>query len=222
MTITFNGSTRRIQLPIGMVELDLPLLYSRYKDWVLSGNSQWLPAFSTVGGEIASIPLYLFLLNGWRIIPQPAHHTLNVVGGTLEVDGGGEPFLDPVGSWSIRITRQVPGIAIGYSTTGGGGGSSGPSAEVIAQAVRAVLAADFDRLESSVENIDCGSGGSTITGLTPRPSVVVPSSQNVVPVEGGVVVVDGTIVAINSDDTDEVPVYQGPAIQDDRVVIITG
>jgi len=130
MAYTFNGTAKQIALSAGTVTLDLVDLHSRWKEWVLAGNAQCLPAFKAVGGDIPAIPLYLFLINGWRIIPQSANHTLTVTNGVLEVDGGGEPFVDPAGSYAIRINRQTPGIAIGYSSTG----SSGPSAEVIAAA----------------------------------------------------------------------------------------
>ena len=135
MAYTFNGTTRRITLPAGMVTLDLLDLYSRWKDWVLAGNaSAWL-AFHSVGGDIPAIPMYLFLLNGWRIVPQSADHALAVTAGVLEVEGGGDPFVDPAGSYKIRIKLQSPGIAIGYSSTG----SSGPSAAEVATAVWATV-----------------------------------------------------------------------------------
>lgn len=131
MAYTFNGAAKRITLTAGTTSIVLAEMYSRWKDWVLSGNGGFLPAFSTVGGDIPAIPLYLFLENGWRIVPQAADHVLTVGGGVLEVQGGGDPFVDPAGSYKIRINRQAPGIAIGYSTTG----SSGPSASDIADAV---------------------------------------------------------------------------------------
>lgn len=131
MAYTFDGSTKRITLSAGTVTLDLVDLFSRYKDWVRAGNAECLQAFSTVGGEITEIPLYLFLLNGWLIVPQSANHTLTVINGVLVGQGGGDPFTDPAGSYKIRINRQTPGIAIGYSSTGG----SGPSAADIAAAV---------------------------------------------------------------------------------------
>lgn len=136
MAYTFNGIAKTITLSAGTVTLDLVDLHSRWKDWVLAGNSGYAQAFSTVGGDIPAIPLYLFLLNGWRIIPQSANHTLDVIGGILEVFGGGDPFVDPAGSYSIRITRQAPGIAIGYSTTG----VAAPSAAENATAVLAAMA----------------------------------------------------------------------------------
>lgn len=132
MAYTFNGSTKQITLSAGTVTLDLVDLHSRWKDWLLLGNAGFAPAFRAVGGDIPAIPLYLFLLNGWRIVPQSANHSLTVGNGVLEVDGGGDPFVDPAGSYKIRINRQAPGIAIGYSTTGG---VSGPSASDIATAV---------------------------------------------------------------------------------------
>lgn len=118
-----------------MVTLDLIDLHSRWKDWILDGNAECLPAFSTVGGEITEIPLYLFLQNGWLIVPQSANHTLNVTNGILVGQGSADPFTDPAGSYKIRINRQVPGIAIGYSTTG----TSAPSAADVASAVLLVL-----------------------------------------------------------------------------------
>lgn len=128
---TFNGTTKRIQLPTGMVTLDLIDLHSRWKDWVRNNNAESLLAFSTVGGEILEIPLYLFMLNGWLIVPQAADHTLTVTNGILVGQGIQDPFTDPIGSYKVRINRQTPGIAIGYSVSGG----TGPSAAEIAAAV---------------------------------------------------------------------------------------
>jgi hypothetical protein len=118
MAYTFDGSTKRITLSAGTVTLELVDLHSRWKDWVIASNASDLIAFGTVGGDIPSIPLYLFLQNGWKIVPQAADHTLTVTGGILETSDGSDPFVDPVGAYKIRINRQTPGIAIGYSTSG--------------------------------------------------------------------------------------------------------
>lgn len=131
MAYAFDGSTKRITLPSGMVTLDLIDVFSRWKDWILAGNAECLLAFSTVGGEITEIPLYLFMQNGWLIVPQAANHTLTVINGVLVGQGSADPFTDPAGAYKIRINRQTPGIAIGYSTSGG----SGPTAADIAAAV---------------------------------------------------------------------------------------
>lgn len=139
MTYLFNGTTKRITLPTGMVTLDLIDLYSRWKDWVMLGNAECLIAMRSVGGDTPAIPLYLFLLNGWRIVPQSADHALAVTSGVLEVEGGGDPFVDPAGSYKVRIKLQTPGIAIGYLSDG----STGPTAGDIAAAVLASLNATF-------------------------------------------------------------------------------
>lgn len=147
MAYTFDGSTKRITLPTGMVTLNLVDLHSRWKEWILAGNAECLLAFSTVGGEITEIPLYLFMQNGWLIVPQSANHTLTVTNGILVGQGGADPFTDPAGSYKIRINRQVPGIAIGYSTTGG---SSGPTAAEIAAAVRLELSTEMARVDTAI------------------------------------------------------------------------
>lgn len=85
-----------------------------------------VPALKNVGGDDisitdgTSIPIYAFLINGWRIRPQEANHTLNITDGILVVDGGGDPFLDTLGDYTVRINYQQPVQAIVTSTGGGG------------------------------------------------------------------------------------------------------
>jgi hypothetical protein len=135
VSYTFNGTTKRITLS-SVTTLNLIDLHSRYKEWVLAGNASCLIAFNAVGGDIPAIPLYLFLLNGWRIVPQASDHVLTVANGILETSDSADPFVDPAGSYKIRINRQSPGIAIGYSSNG----TSGPSADDIATATLAKAA----------------------------------------------------------------------------------
>lgn len=139
MGYAFDGATRRVTLTPGTTEIVLADLWSRWKDWVLAGNAENLPAFETVGGDIEAIPLYLFPLNGWKLVPQAANHTLRVVGGVLVTSDGSDPFVDPAGSFKIRINREAPAIAIGYISSGG---SSGPSAAAIATEVLAQMNLD--------------------------------------------------------------------------------
>lgn len=152
MTITFDGLTKRITLGAGTVSLSVRELWSRYCDWLAVGdNSKHLEAMRQVGGDNVSIPIFIFLLNGWRIVPQSADHTLIIDDGVLDVDGGGDPFVDPAGAYKIRLNYQSPGIAIGYSTSGGTGG---PSASDIAAQVRAALAADLERITQIQTKVD--------------------------------------------------------------------
>lgn len=166
MAYTFNGTTKRVTLPPGMVTLDLVDMYSRWKEWVLAGNAECLLAFSTVGGEITEIPLYLFMLNGWLIVPQAANHTLSVINGVLVGQASADPFTDPAGSYKIRINRQVPGIAIGYSTTGGGGGSVAVDYPSIAAAVRQELTVELQRIDAAISSIVVSGGGGGSSTLT--------------------------------------------------------
>ena len=128
MAFIFDGPTRTITLSPGTVTMSVPGLYSAWVDWVAqSDNMKYLPAFRTVGGDVVdavagtTIPAYCYLLNGWHIHPDMANHTLNVTGGILLRDGGGDPFEDIPG-YTIRINYQQPVQAITVATGGGGGG----------------------------------------------------------------------------------------------------
>jgi hypothetical protein len=130
MAITFDGPTKRINLSTGTTSLSVRDLWSRWVDWfVTSDNSKYLPAMAQVGGNDidpsagTSIPIYAFLLNGWRVKPQEANHTLNVSDGVLVVDGGGDPFVNTTGTFTVRINFAQPVQAITVATGGGGGGS---------------------------------------------------------------------------------------------------
>lgn len=138
MAYTFDGTNKLIILSTGTVSVSLADLWSRWKDWVLAGNAGEARALDTAGGEPIDpsagtmVPLYLFLLNGWTIRPQEANHTLTVSGGTLLVSGGGDPFVDTVGAYRVRIRYQQPVQAIGYST---GGAVAAPTPDENAAAV---------------------------------------------------------------------------------------
>lgn len=137
MAYTFDGPNKLVILSTGTTAVDLADLFSRWKDWLLSGNAKYIRTFDTVGGEPIDpsagtlVPLYLFLQNGWKIRPQEANHTLTITGGTLLVAGGGDPFVDTLGNYRVRIRYQQPVQAFGYSTTG----VSGPTADDTATAV---------------------------------------------------------------------------------------
>lgn len=151
MNYTFNGTTKRITLPVGATVLNLPDLHARWKDWVLAGNASSLPAFIAVGGDLEVIPLYLLLQNGWKIVPQSANHTLTVSGGILETSDASDPFEDPAGSYKIRIYRQTPGIAIGYNISG----TTPPTieqiaAEVLSQLTEAIIPVDAVKMNGAV------------------------------------------------------------------------
>ena len=138
MSYTFDGPNKLIILSLGTTTMSVRDVWSRWVDWsALSDNSKYLPAFVTVGGDDidpgagTTIPIYAFLLNGWKIKPQEADHTLAVTDGILLVDGGGDPFVNTDDEFVVRINYQQPVQAISFAT----GGGTAPTAEQVAQAV---------------------------------------------------------------------------------------
>ncbi|NJK44520.1 MAG: hypothetical protein HC933_09720 [Pleurocapsa sp. SU_196_0] len=143
-----HGASRTITLTSGTLELDVRDAYSRWKDWVgLGDNSKWPVAFQAIGGETidpnagTTVPAFAFLVNGWRIRPQEADHTLAVSGGVLLVDGGGDPFLNTIGDFVVRVNYQQPVQAITVASSGGGGGLT-PTQDARLSRVLALLEAD--------------------------------------------------------------------------------
>ena len=125
MGYIFNGTNKIITLTTGTTTVSVRDIYSRFVDWYLTDdNSKYLPAFKTVGGDDidptqgTKIPIYSFLENGWRIRPQEANHTLVINDGILLVNGGGDPFLNTLGAYTVRINYQQPVQAISFSTNG--------------------------------------------------------------------------------------------------------
>ncbi len=124
MALSFDGVTKVITITSDNT-LDVKDLWSRWVDWVLSSdNSKYLPAMAQLGGNDidvsagTSIPIYIYLLNGWKIKPREANHTLSVINGILLVDGGGDPFNNTSGAYTVRINYQQPVQAIGVATGG--------------------------------------------------------------------------------------------------------
>jgi hypothetical protein len=125
MALSFSGTDKVVTITTDTTVSVLEL-WSRWVDWWLtSDNSKYPLAMSQIGGNDidtvagTTIPIYLYLLNGWKIKPKEANHTLNITGGILLVDGGGDPFTNTSGSYVIRINYQQPVQAIGYATGGG-------------------------------------------------------------------------------------------------------
>jgi hypothetical protein len=134
MGYSINGSTKVITLTNGTTSVSVRDLWSRWVDWFLTeDNSKYLPAFTNVGGDDidqntgTKIPIYTFMMNGWKIKPQEANHTLTISDGILLVNGGGDPFNNTTGTYTVRINYQQPVQAIMVST----GGGTAPTAENI-------------------------------------------------------------------------------------------
>jgi hypothetical protein len=144
--ITFDPTNKRIILGSALVTTGE--IYSRWKEWVrTSDNAKYQQAFRVTGGDPLGgdlyISLYLFLLNGWRVRPMEAAHTL-VLEGNISVDGGGDPVVPTLGNYNVLVQYTVPERAQAYAV--GGTGSSGPSATQIAEAVRVELTAELAKI----------------------------------------------------------------------------
>ena len=143
--ITFDPAAKRIILDSTSVTVQE--IYSRWKEWVkTSDNAKYLQAFRAIGGDPLGgalyISLYAFLMNGWRIRPMEANHTL-VLEGNITVDGGGDPVVPTLGSYRVLVQYTVPERAQAIDV---GGGSAGPTAAAIADAVRAELAVELAKI----------------------------------------------------------------------------
>jgi hypothetical protein len=149
VAISFDGPNKIATLSSGTVTLSVTDIWSRWVDWLLSSdNSKYLPMFTIIGGDYVSpgvtIPFYAFLVNGWRIRPQEAHHTLEVSSGILLVDGGGDPFLNTIGNYVVRVNYSQPVQAITVAT--GGGGPPAPTVAEIVAGVRIELAVELAKI----------------------------------------------------------------------------
>ena len=153
-TCTFNGATKRVIMDAASSVLNVVGMYSDWVDWALTGSNLAYNALcDEVGGNTidagagTSIPIYVFLANSWRIAPDEADHTLAVTTGIVLVSGGGDPFVDTAGAYTVRINYQQPVQAITVSTGGGGGASA---ADVWSYATRTLTAGGVSAIQSGL------------------------------------------------------------------------
>jgi hypothetical protein len=125
MGYTFNGTTKRIILTSGTTSVDLQDLYSRWVDWVIAGNARFFQAFRVSGGdpdgEGGFTGRYIFIMNGWSIIPQSANHTLTLTGNLFRDpdDSSGTALVQPVSGYTVNVILSRSSLAQGVSTSGG-------------------------------------------------------------------------------------------------------
>jgi hypothetical protein len=141
-----------------------------------------------------SVPSYVFLLHGWRIRPREASHTLEVSGGVILVDGGGDPFVDTLGAYTVRVLYQQPVQAIGVST---GASSAGVDVLVSAVASRA-NPADVRLFVALHRNgqLVVSPSSATISMKTPSGVVLIPDAAMTGPNADGVFYRDVTGVSL--------------------------
>lgn len=157
MALAFNGATKEITITV-VNTLDVKDLWSRWVDWFLTGdNSKYGLAMQQIGGNDidtvagTSIPIYIYLLNGWKIKPREANHTLAVTNGILLTDDSSDPFKNTTGAFVVRVNYQQPVQALTVAT--GGGSGTAPTAQEVADAVWDEVLAGHTVLGSSAELI---------------------------------------------------------------------
>ncbi len=173
--VTFSGSTKRVIMDAASTTLNVVGMYSDWVDWALTGNNLAYNALADeVGGNDidtgagTSVPIYVFLTNSWRIAPDEADHTLAVTTGIVLVSGGGDPFVNTAGAYTVRINYQQPVQAISFSA----GGGSAPTAEqnaaaVLAAAQMAPIHADFRKAIGQAYHGDGSTGDKLRSTLVP-------------------------------------------------------
>lgn len=126
MAYWFDGTAKVITLSPGTTSFSVVDLYSRWKEWVLTGdNAKFEPAMRAVGGDpvsdTKSLGATYFMINGWRIRPQEANHRLQISGNLYTDPAGSSPILSTLGNYSVIVELSVSNL-IDTVTTGGGGG----------------------------------------------------------------------------------------------------
>lgn len=128
----FDGINKRIILTSNYTTASE--IWSAWVKWLSddSTNLQFQPAMKQVGGESLgaglTIPIYIFLLNDWRVRPMESNHLL-IINGNLFVEGEGQPVVNTLGNFNVSVQYTVPVMAIGYNTGGNISGSGLTSEE---------------------------------------------------------------------------------------------
>jgi hypothetical protein len=156
MPLSFDGTAKTITITVDST-LDVMDLWSRWTDWWLTGdNSKYGLAMEQIGGNDidlvagTAIPIYIYLLDGWKIKPREANHTLAITNGILLTDDSSDPFINTTGAFMVRVNYQQPVQALTVSTGPGGGGLTAQQVrDAMALATGAVI--DPDSLDAKVE-----------------------------------------------------------------------
>jgi len=129
--VTFDGTDKKIIVDNGITELDVQIdLYSDFKEWLKTGNNgdnaKYLPAMRTVGGDpttgTKSVSPYFFLMNGWKIRPQEADHTLTITGNLFVDDPetyGYNLTIPTLGDYTVTVVLSTTSDAITVSAGSG-------------------------------------------------------------------------------------------------------
>ena len=197
---TWDGPNRLITLNDNITQIDAAALYSEWKLWCLNYDGTKYPQFfSVLGGDPLPGGRYLgttFFLENTKIRPYEGNHTL-VLSGNLYDRSGGDPFVNTIGNYNVRIMLSVSNLVDTVNVSGGGGASASdiwnyssrtlttaiPSASDVADAVRTELTPELTQI-MALQNGLTGAQATMLTelfnlmGLDPtKPLVVTKTSR---------------------------------------------
>ena len=130
--VTFDGVNKLIIINPEEVDIDVQVdLYSDWKEWLrLEENMKYLSPWSIVGGEPTlagqRLDVTYFLINGWKIKPQPGTYDLTIDGNLFDVDGGSikvpADVISPFTPNNITINTNTSVIVRRVETDSSGSG----------------------------------------------------------------------------------------------------
>jgi hypothetical protein len=132
-TGTFDGPNRLIILPAGVTSVVVGQVYSAWKQWVLAGNANFVPAFTSDGGGVLvagqltqgsyfclqnqDVTDYQGTSRGWRIRPAEENATVYWEGNLAAADTTEPLFVPTLGGFTSLqlglqpVTQGTQGIA---------------------------------------------------------------------------------------------------------------
>lgn len=113
---TIDNLNKLFILKAGVTDIDVEVdLYSDWKEeYKLSNNSAFPIAMRSIGGDpvtaVKDAGATFFMVNGWRIRPDEANHTLNIVGNLFADPAGESVVVNTVGAFNVRVEMFVSNL----------------------------------------------------------------------------------------------------------------
>jgi hypothetical protein len=113
---TIDNLNKLFILKPGVTDIDVQVdLYSDWKEeYKLSNNSAFPIAMRTIGGDDVTATRTAgdtyFMVNGWRIRPQEANHTLNIDGNLFTDPPGFSPYVPTLGAFNVFAISFVSNL----------------------------------------------------------------------------------------------------------------
>lgn len=117
MALTFDGDGLCINLDSLTTVYTAEFIYSRWKDWVQGGETQYPEAFRIVGGDDlgggTTAPSFIFLREdyGWKIKKPEATIEVSIKGNLVPQTPGEGMFKEPEGAFNPTINIERSSVA---------------------------------------------------------------------------------------------------------------